>query len=79
MSNSVEFRHLVYLLAIYEGKNFTKAAERVYRSQPAVSQQIRALEKDEGFPIFVRGGGRKGVSPTPPGQLILTWVRKVLD
>jgi DNA-binding transcriptional LysR family regulator len=70
MSDSVEFRHLEYLLAIYEGKNFTKAAERVYRSQPAISQQVRALEEDEGFPIFVRGG-RNGVSPTPPGELIL--------
>jgi DNA-binding transcriptional LysR family regulator len=77
MSDSVEFRHLEYLLAIYEGKNFTKAAERVYRSQPAISQQVRALEEDEGFPIFVRGG-RNGVSPTPPGELILNWARKVL-
>ncbi len=77
MSDSVEFRHLEYLLAIYEGKNFTKAAERVYRSQPAVSQQVRALEEDEGFPIFVRGG-RNGVFPTPPGELILNWASKVL-
>ena len=50
MSDSVEFRHLEYLIAIYEGKNFTRGAERVYRSQPAVSQQIRALEDDIGFP-----------------------------
>jgi LysR family hydrogen peroxide-inducible transcriptional activator len=77
LSDFVEFRHLEYLLAIYEGKNFTKAAERVYRSQPAVSQQIRALEEDAGFPIFVRGG-RDGVSPTAPGQLILNWADKVL-
>ena len=77
MSDSVEFRHLEYLLAIYEGKNFTKAAERVYRSQPAISQQVRALEEDQGFPIFVRGG-RNGVFPTPPGELILDWARKVL-
>ncbi len=77
MSDSVEFRHLEYLLAIYEGKNFTKAAERVYRSQPAVSQQIRALEEDVGFPIFIRGG-RNGVFPTSPGELILNWARKVL-
>jgi LysR family hydrogen peroxide-inducible transcriptional activator len=77
MPDSVEFRHLEYLLAIYEGKNFTRAAERVYRSQPAISQQVRALEEDEGFPIFVRGG-RNGVSPTPPGELILNWARKVL-
>jgi hypothetical protein len=34
LSDSVEFRHLEYLLAIYEGKNFTKAAERVYGSSP---------------------------------------------
>ncbi len=77
MSDSVEFRHLEYLLAIYEVKNFTKAAQRVYRSQPAVSQQVRALEEDVEFPIFVRGG-RNGVSPTPPGELILNWARKVL-
>lgn len=77
MSDSVEFRHLEYLVAIHEGKNFTKAAERVYRSQPAISQQIRALEDDVGFPIFVRGG-RDGVSPTPAGELVLNWARNVL-
>ena len=74
MSDSVEFRHLEYLLAIYEGKNFTRGAERVYRSQPAVSQQIRALEDDIGFPIFVRGG-RDGVTPTPAGELVLNWAQ----
>jgi DNA-binding transcriptional LysR family regulator len=77
MSDSVEFRHLEYLLAIYEGKNFTRGAERVYRSQPAVSQQVRALEDDVGFPIFVRGG-RDGVTPTAAGELVLNWARDVL-
>jgi len=77
MSDPVEFRHLEYLVAIDEGKNFTRAAERVYRSQPAVSQQIRTLEEDVGFPIFVRGG-RDGVSPTPAGELVLGWARNVL-
>jgi len=77
MSDSVEFRHLEYLIAIYEGKNFTRGAERVYRSQPAVSQQIRALEDDIGFPIFVRGG-RDGVTPTPAGELVLNWAQDVL-
>jgi len=42
-----------------------------------VSQQVRALEEDVEFPIFVRGG-RNGVSPTRPGELILNWARKVL-
>jgi LysR family hydrogen peroxide-inducible transcriptional activator len=78
MSDSVEFRHLVYLLAIHEGKNFTKAAKRVQRSQPAVSQQVRELEDDIGFPIFVRGRGRSGISTTRPGKLVLRWARRVL-
>jgi len=77
MSDTVEFRHLEYLIAIYESKNFTRGAERVYRSQPAVSQQVRALEEDIGFPIFVRGG-RDGVIPTAAGELILNWARDVL-
>lgn len=77
MSDSVEFRHLEYLIAIQEEKNFTKAAERLYRSQPAVSQQIGALEEDIGFPIFVRGG-REGISTTPAGEFVLGWARNVL-
>ncbi len=78
MSDTVEFRHLEYLIAIYEGKNFTRGAQRVYRSQPAVSQQVRALEDDIGFPIFVRGG-RNGTYPTSGGKLILGWARDVLE
>lgn len=77
MSKFVEFRHLEYLVAIAEGKNFTKAAERVYRSQPAISQQVRALEDDIEFPIFIRGG-RDGIEPTEAGQLVLKWAKVVL-
>jgi DNA-binding transcriptional LysR family regulator len=78
MSDSVEFRHLEYLVAIDEGKNFTRAAEKLYRSQPAISQQVRGLEGDIGFPIFVRRG-RDGVEPTPAGELVLGWARTVLS
>ena len=70
MSDIVEFRHLEYLVAIAERKNFSKAAEHVYRSQPAVSHQIKTLEADIGFPLLVRDG-RKGVHPTPAGELVL--------
>jgi LysR family hydrogen peroxide-inducible transcriptional activator len=77
MSDSVEFRHLEYLVAIDERKNFTKAAEQVYRSQPAVSQQIRGLEADIGFPVFERHG-RDGVTATPAGELVLGWARTIL-
>ena len=77
MSDIVEFRHLEYLVAIAARRNFSRAAEHVYRSQPAVSQQIRALEADIGFPLLVRNG-RDGVYPTPAGELVLEWARAVL-
>jgi DNA-binding transcriptional LysR family regulator len=78
MSDSVEFRHLEYLVAIDEGKNFTRAAEKLYRSQPAISQQVRGLEDDIGFPVFLRRG-RDNVIPTPAGELVLGWARTVLS
>ena len=78
MSDIVEFRHLEYLVAIAERKNFSKAAEKVLRSQPAVSHQIRALEDDIGYPLLVRNG-RDGVYPTPAGEFVLVWARIVLD
>jgi LysR family hydrogen peroxide-inducible transcriptional activator len=77
MSDIVEFRHLEYLVAIAERKNFSKAAEHVLRSQPAVSHQIKALEDDIGYPLLVRKG-RDGVYPTPAGEFVLAWARIVL-
>lgn len=77
MSDIVEFRHLEYLVAIAERKNFSKAAEHVLRSQPAVSHQIKALEDDIGYPLLIRKG-RDGVYPTPAGEFVLGWARIVL-
>ncbi len=77
MSDIVEFRHLEYLVAIAARKNFSKAAEHVYRSQPAVSHQIKTLEADIGFPLLVRSG-RDGVYPTAAGEVVLGWAKTVL-
>jgi hypothetical protein len=77
MSDIVEFRHLEYLVAIAERKNFSKAAEHVLRSQPAVSHQIKMVEADIGYPLLVRDG-RNGVYPTPAGEFVLAWAKIVL-
>ena len=39
MSDVVEFRHLKYIVAVAETANFTRAAERLFYSCPAVTQQ----------------------------------------
>lgn len=44
-----------YVIAIAEEKSLSKAAERLYLSQPALSQRLKKLEDELGTPLFVRG------------------------
>jgi DNA-binding transcriptional LysR family regulator len=55
--------------------NFSRAAEELLLSQPAVTQQIRALEDDYGVPLFDRRGGR--ISLTLGGQALLPYAEKL--
>jgi DNA-binding transcriptional LysR family regulator len=63
------------LCALVETGSFSAAAVRLHRSQPAISQQIRALEKDVGRTLFDRRGG----VPTPAGQLVYERARHILN
>ena len=60
------FKHLDYVYAVYQEKSFTKAAEKLYISQPALSATVKKLEKDLGYPIFERNG--KEIVPTFLGE-----------
>ncbi len=50
----MELYQLKTFIAVAEEGNLTKAAERIYASQPAVSAHIKALEEEFGLPLFVR-------------------------
>jgi LysR family hydrogen peroxide-inducible transcriptional activator len=77
MSDLIEFRHLKYIIAVAEEGNITKAAERLFVSQPALSKQVRDIEDEIGFPVFIRN--REGVELTPPGLMLVAYARDVLS
>jgi LysR family transcriptional activator of glutamate synthase operon len=73
----VELRQLVYFDAIVRLGGFTRAAEQLYVAQPAISAQIRRLEKELGTVLLQRNSRR--VSLTHAGELFWDHTRQVLD
>ena len=56
-------RQMRYFIAVVEANSFTEAAERMYISQSAISQQIRALEDELGVKLIVRGNRKFTLTP----------------
>lgn len=72
----LELRHLRLVCAVAEAGSVTKAAAVLGLAQPAVTAQLRRIERYLGGELFERG--RQGVSPTPLGELVLTRARVLL-
>jgi DNA-binding transcriptional LysR family regulator len=74
----VELRRLRYFVAVAEHGGFTRASAVLHVAQPALSQQIRALEEEIGAPLFIREKGSRGVAMTSIGEAMLVEAREIL-
>lgn len=73
----MNFNKLRYVITVAEEQSITKAAKKLYISQPSLSQCIRSVEEDLGAELFVRG--KSHVTLTPAGELYLDWARVTLN
>ena len=69
-------RHIRYLLAVVEHRNFTRAAAALHVSQPTLSQQIMQLEEQLGAQLLDRSG--RMVRVTDAGAVYIEYARRAL-
>jgi DNA-binding transcriptional LysR family regulator len=72
----MELRHLSTFRAVAEALSFTRAASRLGYAQSSVTDQVKALERDLGVPLFDRPGRK--VVLTEAGRRLLPYAEKVL-
>ena len=73
----MDFDQLHTFLEIVRLKSFSKAAQTCYRTQPAISAQIRQLEQDLKTELFERFGSR--ISLTTAGKIFAGYAEQILD
>jgi len=72
----MELRQLRYAVAVARRRHFTAAAADLHVAQPALSQQIKLLERELGVALFDRSGHR--VRPTAAGEAFLARAERLL-
>jgi len=64
------------LVVLAEEMNMRKASERLFVSQPALSQRLQTIEKSWGLQLFIRS--QKGLTLTPAGEKIVAYAQEVV-
>jgi DNA-binding transcriptional LysR family regulator len=77
VSPMLDLELLRSFVSVVDAGGFTRAGERVHRTQSTVSQQIKRLEEDVGQPLLIRSG--KDVTPTEAGERLLSYARRLLS
>jgi LysR family transcriptional regulator, low CO2-responsive transcriptional regulator len=72
----MDYDQLASFLEVAKLNSFSRAAEKIYRTQPAISAQVRLLEQECGEKLFDRSG--KKVMLTPAGEILKRYAEKLL-
>jgi len=73
----MDFDQIETFLEVARLSSFSRAAERRFRTQPAISSQIRALEEEVGAKLLDRSGGK--VAVTGPGKVFQKYAEDTLE
>lgn len=73
----MDFDQLNIFLEVARHSSFSRAAQKCFRTQPAISSSIKSLEDELGVKLFDRGGGK--VSLTAPGKAFVNFAEELLD
>jgi DNA-binding transcriptional LysR family regulator len=73
----MDYDQLGSFLEVAKLQSFSRAAEKLFRTQPAISAQVRLLEQECGEKLFDRGG--KKVLLTPAGEILCRYAEKLLS
>ena len=71
----MDLRDLRYFETIAELQHVGRAAERLHRTQPALTSAVRRLEADCGAPLFEKAG--RGIRLSAAGHVLLKWARRM--
>ena len=73
----MNLQQLITFSTVLSEGSMTAAAEKLYLTQPAVSQQIRNLEEELGVPLLERGV--RNARPTPQGQVLYDYAKRIIS
>src|SRR6516225_738648 len=76
-TSSMDFDQLETFIEVARHASFSRAAEKRFRTQPAISSQIRSLEEDVGARLFDRSGGK--VTITAAGKIFQQYAEQTIE
>src|SRR5215467_15294289 len=76
-THTMDFDQLETFLEVARNASFSRAAEKRFRTQPAISSQIRSLEEEVGARLFDRSGGK--VALTAAGKAFQKYAEQALE